>query len=291
MNKPVPYNGTEPFIFISYSYKDSDIVLPIIERMVDDGFYVWFDEGTEEDPASRDFISQKINSSYMFLAFVSENYLGSERLISELNLARDESQTKLLVYLSGTGLTQELKERLGKFIEFDASEFTDKDSLYENLSAFININEELIDSSVEINPQRVDDAPKPTRINQRKKWRYPDTRWGRWGLPGFRTNKLSHKIGAVILYIFSIGFEFYFIDDFLFYLDKYNGKTKAYASLWIAIAYFIMLVFSTNYGWVQDSVFKTYKKPVSARVGVIAGFDFGMILLTIAIVFLTGIRG
>ena len=40
MKPPVPYRGNEPYIFISYSHKDSRKVWPVIEQMQADGYRV-----------------------------------------------------------------------------------------------------------------------------------------------------------------------------------------------------------------------------------------------------------
>lgn len=42
---PKTYEGKEPYIFISYSHKESDIIIPIIERLQADGYRVWYDDG------------------------------------------------------------------------------------------------------------------------------------------------------------------------------------------------------------------------------------------------------
>ncbi len=42
-----PYEGNEKYIFVSYAHVDGDIVYPIIERLHDAGFRIWFDEGIE----------------------------------------------------------------------------------------------------------------------------------------------------------------------------------------------------------------------------------------------------
>lgn len=54
---PVAYKGTDPYIFISYAHKDSDIVLPIISRLQKDGYRVWYDEGIA--PGSNSAIHMK----------------------------------------------------------------------------------------------------------------------------------------------------------------------------------------------------------------------------------------
>ena len=45
-----PYEGKEPYIFISYSHKDMSKVFRIIRRLQDEGYRVWYDEGI--DPAT-----------------------------------------------------------------------------------------------------------------------------------------------------------------------------------------------------------------------------------------------
>ncbi|MBQ1488402.1 MAG: toll/interleukin-1 receptor domain-containing protein, partial [Lachnospiraceae bacterium] len=42
---PRPYEGKEKYIFISYSHKDTDRVMPIISRLMNEGFRVWYDDG------------------------------------------------------------------------------------------------------------------------------------------------------------------------------------------------------------------------------------------------------
>ena len=41
MERPVAYMGEEPYIFVSYSHKDSERVWPIIARLQADRFRVW----------------------------------------------------------------------------------------------------------------------------------------------------------------------------------------------------------------------------------------------------------
>ena len=40
-----PYEGQEPFIFISYAHKNSDQVMPILEKLDEAGYRVWYDDG------------------------------------------------------------------------------------------------------------------------------------------------------------------------------------------------------------------------------------------------------
>ena len=39
------YEGQEPYIFVSYCYKDKESVIPVIQRMIEKGYRIWFDRG------------------------------------------------------------------------------------------------------------------------------------------------------------------------------------------------------------------------------------------------------
>lgn len=47
MDRPVAYEGSEPYIFVSYSHKDSATVLPVISELQAEGFRVWYDASIE----------------------------------------------------------------------------------------------------------------------------------------------------------------------------------------------------------------------------------------------------
>lgn len=59
----VPYRGSEPYIFISYSHKDRDKVMRVLDTMQHDGYRIWFDAGidpgTEWDQSIANHIEKK----------------------------------------------------------------------------------------------------------------------------------------------------------------------------------------------------------------------------------------
>ena len=42
-----PYEGTDPYIFISYAHRDKDRVLPVLRSLSERGYRIWFDEGID----------------------------------------------------------------------------------------------------------------------------------------------------------------------------------------------------------------------------------------------------
>ena len=41
----VPYEGQEPYVFVSYAHKDSHLVIPVLEKLHALGYRIWFDDG------------------------------------------------------------------------------------------------------------------------------------------------------------------------------------------------------------------------------------------------------
>ena len=115
------YEGKENYIFISYSHKDSDVVLPLIEAIQKAGFRVWFDGRIEPGSEWPEYIETHLMGSACVLAFISPSSVESPFCRKEIGLAisHNDSNDKdkkhidfLSVYLEKT----ELKYGLGLLI-------------------------------------------------------------------------------------------------------------------------------------------------------------------------------
>ena len=72
MQSPVPYKGTDPYIFVSYSHRDGEAVQKIIARMQRDGYRIWFDLGIDPGTEWDQYIAQKVvDCGYMGNGYVS----------------------------------------------------------------------------------------------------------------------------------------------------------------------------------------------------------------------------
>jgi len=114
MSAIIAYRGNEPYIFVSYSHRDSDSVRDIIERMQIDTYRVWFDDGIDPGTEWDENIAQHIEGCGYFIAFISNNYLGSENCKDELNYARDLGKKRLLVYLEQVKLPSGMAMRMNR---------------------------------------------------------------------------------------------------------------------------------------------------------------------------------
>ena len=133
------FNEKIPFIFISYSHKDSDRVCPIIERLKKEGFNVWYDDGIEPGSEWDENIANHISQCGYFIAFISENYLGSSNCKDELNFSRDLDKDRLLVYLEEVALSGGMAMRMNRNQAIYWDKCEDKEKAYQKLFSAVGI--------------------------------------------------------------------------------------------------------------------------------------------------------
>lgn len=93
------YGGNEPYIFVSYSHKDADTVIPAIAEMQKNGFRVWFDLGIEVGTEWSNNIASHLRDCSVFVAFVSKNSVKSENCLDEIAFAKSNQKPSLLIFL------------------------------------------------------------------------------------------------------------------------------------------------------------------------------------------------
>jgi hypothetical protein len=125
------YMGDTPYIFVSYPHKDKAEVYPIIQKLNNKGFKIWYDEGI---PLSSDWcntIAEKLLESKLFLSFISPSVIDSENTQDEIHLALNEKKPYLAIYLKETELNPGLKMRIRRVqgilkYEMDEKRFYDR---------------------------------------------------------------------------------------------------------------------------------------------------------------------
>ena len=105
---------SKPYIFISYSHKDSDKVYEIIQKLNDSGYNVWYDGGIDPGTEWDQNIASHVKGCSYFVAFISQGYISSENCKDELNYARDLDKERLLVYLEDVALPDGLAMRMNR---------------------------------------------------------------------------------------------------------------------------------------------------------------------------------
>lgn len=96
------YNGSEPYIFVSYAHKDSEEVFSTIEQLTSLGYRVWFDEGIRPGMEWAENIAVHLDRCSLFMMFISKNSMESANCRREINFALSRSKPFLCIVLEDT---------------------------------------------------------------------------------------------------------------------------------------------------------------------------------------------
>ena len=128
-----PYQGQEPYIFLSYSHLDGEQAAEIIRGMNANGFRVWYDEGLVPGKEWDENIARTIMRCSYFTALMSRNYLDSANCRDELNFARDKKLPLLLIYLEDIELPAGMEMRLGRMLAIHENKYSNKKKLFDKI--------------------------------------------------------------------------------------------------------------------------------------------------------------
>lgn len=104
-----PYDGDEPFIYVSYAHKDSHEVYQIIHRLHKERFNIFYDEGLVPNEMYVDCIVNRIENCSLFIVFITENSLKSDFVAKELRFAIEEQIPILPIFLENVELRSRFK--------------------------------------------------------------------------------------------------------------------------------------------------------------------------------------
>jgi|TARA_Y100000310_G_scaffold341907_1_gene442815 TolB-like protein len=106
VDQPFPsYQGDAPYIFVSYSHDDAELVYPEMRRLREQGFNIWYDEGIQPGSTWREEVALALTESKLFLYFVTPSSVVSENCQQELNFALSRERKILAVHLAKTELS------------------------------------------------------------------------------------------------------------------------------------------------------------------------------------------
>ena len=88
-NRCTVYEGKDPYIFVSYSHKDSSVVMPYLSSLQRDGYRVWYDAGINKGANWRIFVGERLEGCTNFLLFSSQNATVSKNVQAEVSAVLD----------------------------------------------------------------------------------------------------------------------------------------------------------------------------------------------------------
>ena len=160
----IPYEGSEKYIFVSYSHKDFDIICPILDELHKEGYRIWYDEGIEYASEWSEYLAEKINSCEILVTFQSENSLNSPVCVKEIKYADDLNKTIFSIYLEDLKLTKGLNLRLSGYqyvnlyqinIETFYSRFNNT-KLF-NICKAVSVTDQIIDKNDSVTTEEINE--------------------------------------------------------------------------------------------------------------------------------------
>ena len=117
----VPYDGAEPFIFVSYKRDDFDRIRPVLDRIRASGYRVWYDKGIPGGAEWDALIEQKAKACSMLLFFLSAGSVESRYCRREVKYADQLAKPILSVKLEPVELAHGLEMLLTQYQMVDAT--------------------------------------------------------------------------------------------------------------------------------------------------------------------------
>lgn len=98
MNLP-SYEGSNPFIFVSYSHADTKAIRPILEKLAVENYRFWYDDTMEIGEDFREELRTKIERCSAFMLFISASSMASKYCGMEIITAFKNNKKIYPVYL------------------------------------------------------------------------------------------------------------------------------------------------------------------------------------------------
>ena len=128
-----PYEGTQPYIFVSYAHKNDAAVLEIIGALQSRGFRVWYDEGIEAGSEWPESIASHLERAQLVLAFLSPAYLQSDNCRKEMHYALTKKKPVINVYLEQTELSPGMEMQIGNLFALMKYTYPSEEYFYDKL--------------------------------------------------------------------------------------------------------------------------------------------------------------
>lgn len=106
------YEGEKDYLFISYSHRDEKQVMPIVERLMNGGCRIWYDEGINPGNEWPEIVASHLKCCALFMAFISADYLDSFNCKREIDYAVSQRKPFIAVFLQDVQMTPGMEMQL-----------------------------------------------------------------------------------------------------------------------------------------------------------------------------------
>ena len=130
------YSGKEPYVFFSYAHADMAKVLPVIRRLDEKKYRLWYDAGIEAGANWPEVVASHLLNSGTVLFFVSEKFIRSQNCMREVNYAVSEKKKMCYVLLDDVKLPQDLAMQLSTVVKLPSNGMS-ADEIGDSIISFI----------------------------------------------------------------------------------------------------------------------------------------------------------
>ena len=156
------YEGSSPYIFISYAHANAPAVMQVVEELSARGYRVWYDDGIEVGSEWPEYIASHLAGASLMMAFVSNAYMRSDNCRKEMHYAITKKIPLINIFLEETTLTPGMEMQIGNL--FALMKYSMSDSVFdERLFSAPQLSDALLD--VEMLPSE----PAPARKKERER--------------------------------------------------------------------------------------------------------------------------
>lgn len=130
-----PYEGTAPYVFISYSHRDLDRIRPILQGLADRGYRFWYDEGIDPGTEWPESIADHLERSAVCIAVMSPFSAVSRNCRREINFALSKNIELLTLYIEPTDISPGLEMQLSTHQSIMGYTYPDPGSLLDRIGS------------------------------------------------------------------------------------------------------------------------------------------------------------
>ncbi|MGN8702672.1 TIR domain-containing protein, partial [Catenibacterium mitsuokai] len=134
-----PYEGHDPYIFISYCHKNQDMVKDILNNLSRLGYRFWYDKGINVGSSWNDNIASHIDNASHFIFFLSNDFIQSKYCLDELEYAKSEDKQIIPVCIEETKISGGLKLSINRLQVFNKYQFSES-YFYDQIAQIQNIH-------------------------------------------------------------------------------------------------------------------------------------------------------
>ena len=102
---PPKLDLAKPFVFVSYAHADADLVAPVMQRIAELGWQVFYDADIQLGQDWNQSLAEAVAACTGFIVMMTSNAIASSHVNHELNFASNKGKSILAVYLEPTQLS------------------------------------------------------------------------------------------------------------------------------------------------------------------------------------------